>query len=137
MYCLNSIPVTQTLVIILTFLVYHCLNDDSFFGNQPTVVFSPCVILIAERTQIPPGKRRRFTRPCFILRFLSIKRAENMSYRADIIIIGAGVIGLAIAAQLAGEDREIYVLEKNGTFGQETSSRHSGVIHSGIYYTEG
>ncbi len=60
-----------------------------------------------------------------------------MSYRADITIIGAGVIGLAIGAQLASEDREIYVLEKNGTFGQETSSRHSGVIHSGIYYPEG
>ena len=60
-----------------------------------------------------------------------------MSYRADITIIGAGVIGLAIAAQLARQDREVYVLEKNGTFGQETSSRHSGVIHSGIYYPEG
>lgn len=59
-----------------------------------------------------------------------------MPYKADITIIGAGVIGLAIAAQVAGENREIYVLEKNGTFGQETSSRHSGVIHSGIYYPE-
>lgn len=57
-----------------------------------------------------------------------------MSYKADITIIGAGVIGLAIAAQVAGENREIYVLEKNATFGQEISSRHSGVIHSGIYY---
>jgi len=60
-----------------------------------------------------------------------------MSYSADITIIGAGVVGLAVAAQLASEDREVYVLEKNKTFGQETSSRHSGVIHSGIYYTEG
>ena len=60
-----------------------------------------------------------------------------MSYRADITIIGAGVIGLAIAARLASQDREVYVLEKNGTFGQETSSRQSGVIHSGIYYPEG
>jgi L-2-hydroxyglutarate oxidase LhgO len=60
-----------------------------------------------------------------------------MSYRADIAIIGAGVIGLAIAAQVASEDREVYVLEKNETFGQEISSRHSGVIHSGIYYPEG
>ena len=60
-----------------------------------------------------------------------------MSYRADIIIIGAGVVGLAIAAQVASQDREVYVLEKNETFGLETSSRHSGVIHSGIHYPEG
>ncbi len=54
--------------------------------------------------------------------------------RADVTIIGAGVIGLAIAAQIAGKGWEAYVLEKNETFGQETSSRHSGVIHAGIYY---
>jgi len=60
-----------------------------------------------------------------------------VSYRADITIIGAGVIGLGIAAQVARENREVYVLEKNDSFGQEISSRHSGVIHSGIYYPEG
>ena len=60
-----------------------------------------------------------------------------MRHKADITIIGAGVVGLAIAAQVANEDREVYVLEKNETFGLETSSRHSGVIHSGIYYPEG
>jgi L-2-hydroxyglutarate oxidase LhgO len=59
-----------------------------------------------------------------------------MRYKADITIIGAGVVGLAIAAQVASEDSEVYVLEKNETFGLETSSRHSGVIHSGIYYPE-
>ncbi|MFC2001878.1 NAD(P)/FAD-dependent oxidoreductase [Chloroflexota bacterium] len=57
-----------------------------------------------------------------------------MSYKADITIIGAGVVGLAIAAKVARQDREVYVLEKNETFGQETSSRNSEVIHSGIYY---
>jgi L-2-hydroxyglutarate oxidase LhgO len=60
-----------------------------------------------------------------------------MSYKADITIIGAGVVGLAIAAQVVSKDTEVYVLEKNETFGLETSSRHSGVIHSGIYYPEG
>ena len=59
-----------------------------------------------------------------------------MPYRADVTIIGAGIIGLAIAAQIAGKGWEAYVLEKNATFGQEISSRHSGVIHSGIYYPE-
>jgi L-2-hydroxyglutarate oxidase LhgO len=57
-----------------------------------------------------------------------------MSNRADVTIIGAGVIGLAVAAQLAKPDRHVYVLEKNQGFGLETSSRHSGVIHAGIYY---
>jgi len=59
-----------------------------------------------------------------------------MPYRADVTIIGAGVVGLAIAAQIADKGWEAYVLEKNATFGQEISSRHSGVIHSGIYYPE-
>jgi L-2-hydroxyglutarate oxidase LhgO len=60
-----------------------------------------------------------------------------MSNRADVTIIGAGVIGLAIAARLAKVGRQVYVLEKNRGFGLEASSRHSGVIHAGIYYPEG
>ena len=60
-----------------------------------------------------------------------------MSEIADISIIGAGVVGLAVAAEVAREDRSVYVLEKNDSFGKETSSRHSGVIHAGIYYPEG
>jgi len=60
-----------------------------------------------------------------------------MQYIADITIIGAGVVGLAVAAQVASRDSQVYVLEKKKTFGQEISSRHSGIIHSGIYYPEG
>ena len=63
-----------------------------------------------------------------------MKNISEMKFKSDITIIGAGVVGLAIAAQLAHRDRVVYVLEKNERFGQETSSRHSGVIHSGIYY---
>lgn len=44
---------------------------------------------------------------------------------------------MAVAAQVSGSNRQVYVLEKKKTFGQEISSRHSGVIHSGIYYLEG
>lgn len=54
----------------------------------------------------------------------------------EITIIGAGVVGLAIAAEVAGVG-EVYVLEKNENFGQETSSRSSEVIHAGIYYPPG
>ena len=53
---------------------------------------------------------------------------------ADTIVIGAGVIGLAIARQLALSGREVLLLESNGSIGMETSSRNSGVIHAGIYY---
>ncbi len=60
-----------------------------------------------------------------------------MQSGVDIAIIGAGVVGLAIAARVASPNRAVYVLEKNEKFGMETSSRHSGVIHSGIYYPEG
>jgi L-2-hydroxyglutarate oxidase LhgO len=60
-----------------------------------------------------------------------------MPDRADVTIIGAGVVGLAIAARVAKRNRQVYVLEKNQSFGLETSSRHSGVIHAGIYYPPG
>lgn len=52
----------------------------------------------------------------------------------DVVIIGAGVVGLAIAARLAGGKRRLAVLEKNERYGQETSARNSEVIHGGIYY---
>ena len=52
----------------------------------------------------------------------------------DILIIGAGVIGLAIAKELAEEKNNLLLVEKNKSFGQETSSRNSEVIHGGMYY---
>lgn len=57
--------------------------------------------------------------------------------KVNITIIGAGVVGLAIAAELSKQYDEIVVLEKHDKFGQETSSRNSEVIHSGIYYPTG
>jgi len=60
-----------------------------------------------------------------------------MAYKVDVTIIGAGIIGLSIAAQLASKAKEVCVLEKNETFGLEVSSRHSEVVHAGIYYPEG
>ena len=53
---------------------------------------------------------------------------------ADVVIIGAGVIGLAAGRAFARNGREVLVLERNKTIGTETSSRNSGVIHAGIYY---
>ncbi len=57
--------------------------------------------------------------------------------KADITIIGAGVIGLAIAAEMAGQGLNIFVLEKNPAHGGGISSRNSEVIHGGLYYPEG
>jgi len=52
----------------------------------------------------------------------------------NIVIIGAGVVGLAIAAELSKKYKGIVILERHNSFGQETSSRNSEVIHAGIYY---
>jgi L-2-hydroxyglutarate oxidase LhgO len=54
---------------------------------------------------------------------------------ADITIIGAGVVGLAIAEKVSETHNNVFLIEKHLTFGQETSSRNSEVIHAGIYYT--
>ena len=55
---------------------------------------------------------------------------------ADITIIGAGVVGLAIAEKVSEEHKNVFLIEKHMSFGQETSSRNSEVIHAGIYYTK-
>lgn len=55
----------------------------------------------------------------------------------DVIVVGAGVIGLALARHLATEGRDVLVLEAESAIGQHTSSRNSGVIHAGIYYEKG
>jgi len=53
---------------------------------------------------------------------------------ADITIIGAGVVGLAIAAEIARPDLTVFILEKNPAHGSGISSRNSEVIHGGMYY---
>lgn len=55
----------------------------------------------------------------------------------DCVVIGAGVVGLAVARALALQGREVLVLEAEGAIGTGTSSRNSEVIHAGIYYAAG
>lgn len=55
----------------------------------------------------------------------------------DCVVIGAGVVGLAVARELALAGREVMVLESEGAIGTGTSSRNSEVIHAGIYYPQG
>ena len=58
-------------------------------------------------------------------------------YACDAVVIGAGVVGLAVARQLARGGRDVVILEKNDHIGMETSARNSEVIHAGIYYPKG
>lgn len=57
--------------------------------------------------------------------------------RVDAIVIGAGVVGLAVGRALARSGRETVVLERANAIGTGTSSRNSEVIHAGIYYPAG
>jgi len=57
--------------------------------------------------------------------------------KLDAVVIGAGVVGLAVARELAMAGREVVVLEAEDAIGTHTSSRNSEVIHAGIYYPKG
>ena len=57
--------------------------------------------------------------------------------RIECVVIGAGVVGLAIARALAARGREVIVLEAGEAIGTATSSRNSEVIHAGLYYPRG
>jgi L-2-hydroxyglutarate oxidase LhgO len=54
--------------------------------------------------------------------------------RANVLIVGGGVVGCAVAEALSRRWTDVFLVEKNPKFGMATSSRNSGVIHSGIYY---
>ncbi len=57
--------------------------------------------------------------------------------RMDVVVIGAGVVGLAVARALALRGREVLLLEEASAFGTGTSARNSEVIHAGLYYPAG
>ena len=62
---------------------------------------------------------------------------KSHTEECDVVVIGAGVVGLAVGQALAREGREVLILEKQEAIGTETSSRNSEVIHAGIYYPTG
>ena len=52
--------------------------------------------------------------------------------RIDTVVVGAGVVGLAVARRLARDGHEVVVLEATGQIGSATSSRNSEVVHAGL-----
>jgi L-2-hydroxyglutarate oxidase LhgO len=60
-----------------------------------------------------------------------------MNEAVECVVIGGGIIGLAVARALARAGREVLLLEKERWIGQDTSSRNSEVIHAGLYYPDG
>ena len=57
-----------------------------------------------------------------------------MTESVDVAVVGAGVVGLAVARAFAMAGREVLIIEKETAIGLHTSSRNSEVIHAGIYY---
>ena len=60
-----------------------------------------------------------------------------MTDRVECVVVGAGVVGLAVARALALQGREVLVLEAANAIGTGISSRNSEVMHAGLYYTPG
>jgi L-2-hydroxyglutarate oxidase LhgO len=78
-------------------------------------------------------KQTPFT--CASKRTLSASAAAETD--TEVLVIGAGVVGLAIARQLATAGRDVFLLDAARSFGTGQSSRNSEVIHAGIYYPQG
>ncbi|MBI4918577.1 FAD-dependent oxidoreductase [archaeon] len=58
--------------------------------------------------------------------------------KVNVLIVGGGVVGCAIAKELSAVTEDVFIVERNKgiTQGENQSSRNSGVIHAGIYYSE-
>ncbi|RME65175.1 MAG: NAD(P)/FAD-dependent oxidoreductase [Alphaproteobacteria bacterium] len=60
-----------------------------------------------------------------------------MTEHVEAIVVGAGVVGLAVGRALALAGKDVLVVERHGGIGEETSSRNSEIIHAGVYYPKG
>jgi voltage-gated potassium channel Kch len=69
--------------------------------------------------------------------FISERPGAFVMDKLDTVVVGAGVVGLAVARALAQSGREVVVLEKERTIGTGVSARNSEVVHAGLYYPTG
>jgi L-2-hydroxyglutarate oxidase LhgO len=83
-----------------------------------------------------PGPSRTFTAVAGAVYWRACA-TEVRALDTDAVVIGAGVVGLACARELAARGRSVVILERHERFGAETSSRNSEVVHAGIYYPPG
>src|SRR5581483_10302960 len=90
--------------------------------------------MLPPRWASDPFRRRRAQPPA---RSRGQPGIEPAMDKVDCVVVGAGVIGLAIARKLAQAGREVIILEAADAIGTVTSSRNSEVIHAGIYYPAG
>jgi len=75
---------------------------------------------------------RQTKRPGYLFRGALV--LYNQMEKVDAVVVGAGVVGLAVAQEVSRLFPNVLVIERHAGFGQETSSRNSEVIHAGIYY---
>jgi L-2-hydroxyglutarate oxidase LhgO len=68
---------------------------------------------------------------------IGLGAAMTVAYDIDLVVIGAGVVGLAVAHACVQQGRSVWVLEQAERAGEGVSSRNSGVIHAGLYYAPG
>ncbi len=68
-----------------------------------------------------------------------LQRAAGLeaSLDADVAVIGAGVVGLAVAERLAARGASVVVVERNEAYGRETSAHNTGIVHAGMFYETG
>ena len=64
-----------------------------------------------------------------------MKKYHNLD--ADLVVIGAGVVGLAVSYSFSMKGKDVILIEKEKQFGTGVSSRNTEVIHAGVYYTKG
>ncbi|KAK4282035.1 hypothetical protein QN277_013460 [Acacia crassicarpa] len=92
---------------------------------------STSVIHMKWKSLITANSIRRYSNSNSVKIDISVSTPRE---KVDCLVIGAGVVGLAVARALALKGREVLVVDSASTFGTATSSRNSEVIHAGIYY---
>ena len=94
--------------------------------------------MAAERTgTIPAGCREHLEFHMNYVNQTDTRAVASTPDCVECVVVGAGIVGLAIARELALAGREVLILERQNAIGTETSSRNSEVVHAGLHYPSG